>query len=80
MKVVSIDTTKIEENNLRKEEIYKILDELREQVENGTITDFVSASNTSDGAMQMHVACHEMHLAIGMLEISKQIIINNHLE
>ena len=80
MSVTPIDAKINEANQQHKEEILKVLDELREQIDNGTVLEFVATSITNVGTMQMHVACQEMNNAIGMLEIGKHLIITNHLE
>lgn len=71
MKVVSINETKDNDAKQRKEEILKVLDEFREQVEAGEISEFISVSARQDGSLQLHIACFHVFTAIGMFEVGK---------
>lgn len=77
MKVVSIDGGKDNPREERKKEVLRILDEFREMVENDEITEFVSCSSRADGGMQLHIACFDVAVAVGMFEIGKSLIIED---
>jgi hypothetical protein len=72
MKVVSISDKSKEK---KKADLLEILDHLRAQVEEGTITEFVAASMDEDGDVQIHAACADFLGAVGLFEIGKHILI-----
>jgi hypothetical protein len=72
MKVVSISDKSKEK---KKADLLEILDHLRAQVEEGTITEFVAASMDEDGDVQIHAACADFPGAVGLFEIGKHILI-----
>jgi len=72
MKVVSISDKSKEK---KKADLLEILDHLRAQVEDGTITEFVAASIDEDGDVQIHAACADFPGAVGLFEIGKHILI-----
>jgi hypothetical protein len=61
MKVVSISDKSKEK---KKADLLEILDHLRAQVEEGTITEFVAASIDEDGDVQIHAACADFPPAL----------------
>jgi hypothetical protein len=72
MKVVSISE---KSNEKKKADLLEILDHLRAQVEEGTITEFVAASMDTEGDVQIHAACADFPGAVGLFEIGKHILI-----
>ena len=80
MKVVPIEVKSAEANQQHKDEILKVLSELREQIEDGTVSEFIATSATNDGTLQIHVACQEISAAVTMLEVGKHLIINGHID
>lgn len=77
MKVVSINENKDKTAIQRKEEILKMLDDFRLQVENDEIHEFISVSSTTDGSLRLHIACYDIMTAIGMFEIGKLQVIGD---
>jgi hypothetical protein len=53
-----------------------VLEHMREEIANGTITEFVAASMTSSGNAQIHVCTLDLPGSIGLYEIGKHILIN----
>ena len=55
----------------------EVLDNIRAQVEAGTIAEFVACSIDEDGVAQIHVAAMDMPGAVGLYEIGKHLLIND---
>jgi hypothetical protein len=72
MQVVSIADHNV---SRRKAELLEILDELRKQVDEGLIEEFVAASMDTDGDVQVHACIKDIAGGIGMFEIGKHILI-----
>jgi hypothetical protein len=73
-KVVELDPNARKENKHRKD-LLEVLDEMRKQVEEGTITDFVAVSIMDDGDTQIHVMMDDLPSAVGLYEIGKHMVI-----
>lgn len=72
MKVVSIsDKTEAK----KKSDLLEILDHLRKEIEEGAIEEFVAASVSPDGDVQIHAASKDFMGAVGLFEIGKHILI-----
>lgn len=77
MKVIPINNSQTKDVEQRKEEILKAIDDFREQVEAGEISEFITISTRTDGSLQLHIGCFEVVAAIGMFEIGKQLVMSD---
>lgn len=77
MNVVSIDP-KTKQKQQRKEELLEVLDTMKKMVETGEIEEFVAASIQEEGAVQIHAVVKDVLGGIGLFEIGKKIIIDQH--
>lgn len=59
----------------RREELLEVLDDLRNKVEAGEIEEFVAASISTDGDVQIHASIFDTAGGIGLFEIGKHILI-----
>ena len=75
MNVISIDP-KEKEKQKQKADLLEVLDEMREQIEQGNIVEFVAVSTCEDGEQQIHTMVSDLPTAVGLFEIGKHIIIN----
>lgn len=73
MNVVSIDSTKKEQH---KQDLLDVVDEIKAQIINGDITEFVAASIGPDGEAQIHVLTKDFAGGVGLYEIGKQMFIS----
>lgn len=73
MKVININRD-IEDR--RKQDMLDVLEEMREQIEQGVIKEFVACSLSDEGYPQIHVAAVDLPGSIGLFEIGKNILIN----
>jgi hypothetical protein len=73
MKVVSLNKNKAEQ---RKKDLLEVVDNIRSQIEDGTIVELVAASIDKDNETQIHVSCVDFHGGVGLFEIGKQIFIH----
>lgn len=73
MKVISISDRS---DAKHKSDLLEILDDLRAEVEAGTIEEFVTASVDKEGDVQIHVASKDFIGAVGLFEIGKHILIS----
>jgi hypothetical protein len=73
MNVVSIDSGKKEQ---QKQDLLDVIDEIRSQIVDGEITEFVAASIGLDGEAQIHVLTKDFAGGVGLYEIGKQIFIS----
>ena len=75
MNVISIDP-KEKEKQKQKADLLEVLDEMREQIEQGNIVEFVAVSTCEDGEQQIHTMVSDLPTAVGLFEIGKHIVIN----
>jgi hypothetical protein len=75
-------TTKVVEFNGKakaaeqnKRNLLEVLDEMRRQVEEGTIVEFVATSLMDDGECQIHTLVSDLPGGVGLYEIGKHMII-----
>jgi hypothetical protein len=74
MNIVSFDPqARIEEG--RKTELLEVLDEMRKQIEEGSIKEFVACSINHDGDLQIHASVLDLPGGIGLFEIGKNLLI-----
>ena len=74
MNVVSIDP-KSKKDEERRESMLEVLDEMRKQIEEGHIVEFVACSMTEDSEAQIHASCLDMVGGVGMFEVGKHLLI-----
>jgi hypothetical protein len=75
MNVISIDPKDKEQRKL-KADLLEILDDIREQVEQGNIVELVAVSTCEDGEQQIHTLVSDLPTAVGLFEIGKHIALN----
>lgn len=74
IKVVSING-RDEFEAKRKKDMLDVLDNMREQIENDQIKEFVAASIDDDGIPQIHVCALDLPGSVGLFEMGKHILI-----
>jgi len=74
MNVISIDPKDKEQRKL-KADLLEILDDIREQIEQGNIVEFVAVSMCDDGEPQIHSLVSDLPTAVGLFELGKHMII-----
>jgi len=60
----------------RKKELLEVIDEMRSQIENGEIKEFVACSMDREGTAQIHASCLDLPGGVGLFEIGKVMMIN----
>lgn len=74
MNVVSIDPVETQKRK-NKADLLEVLDEMRDQIESGSIVEFVAVSMCEDGEPQLHSMVGDLPTAVGLFEIGKHMII-----
>lgn len=59
----------------RKDNMLEVIDEVKRQIEEGTIEEFVMTSMDKDGEVQIHASCKDFIGGVGLYEIGKNILI-----
>jgi len=73
MKIVSINERSEQK---QKSDLLEVLDDLRKQIENGHIEEFVVSSMTKDGEVEIHASVKDLIGGVGLFEIGKNILIS----
>ncbi len=76
MNVVTIDPKQKKEAE-RKESMLEVLAEIRKQVEEGEITEFVACSMNEEGEAQIHASCLDLVGGVGLFEVGKHLLIES---
>jgi hypothetical protein len=76
MNVVVLDA-KSKKDEERKESMLEVLNEMRKQIEEGRIVEFVACSMTDDSEAQIHASCLDLVGGVGMFEVGKHLLIQN---
>jgi hypothetical protein len=76
MNVITLDPH-AKEAEQRKQELLEVINEMRSQIENGEIKEFVACSMDRDGSAQIHASCLDLPGGVGLFEIGKVMMINN---
>ncbi len=76
MNVVSIDPP-LKKDQERKESMLEVLAEIKKQVEEGEIIEFVACSMSNDGEAQIHASCLDLPVGVGLVEIGKHLLIES---
>lgn len=75
MKVVSLDPAK-EQKKKHREEICSLLEQMKTMVMDGGIDEFVCASISETGEIQIHAVCRDFLGGLGLFEAGKKIFID----
>jgi CCR4-NOT transcriptional regulation complex NOT5 subunit len=78
MNIVNIDP-KNKKKQSRKSEMLEVLEELKTQIENDEIEEFVACSQGKNG-LQIHASCLDAVGGIGMFEVGKQLLIDHEIK
>ena len=76
MNVVSIDP-KLKKDEERKESMLEVLAEMKRQIEEGEITEFVACSLNEDGEAQIHASCLDLVGGVGLFEVGKHLLVES---
>lgn len=76
MNVVTLDP-KQKKDEERKQSILEVLAEIRRQVEEGEIKEFVACSMNEDGEAQVHASCLDLVGGVGLFEVGKHLLIES---
>ncbi len=74
MNVVSIDP-KVKKDEERRQSMLDVLTEIRRQVEEGEIKEFVACSMNDEGEAQIHASCLDLVGGVGLFEVGKHLLI-----
>lgn len=74
MNIVSIDT-KSKKDAERRESMLEVLAEMRRQIEQGEIVEFVGCSLNNRGEAQIHASCLDLVGGVGLFEVGKHLLI-----
>lgn len=74
MNVVSLDP-KLKKDEERKSEMLEVLEEIRKQIEEGNIKEFVACSLDDNGDAQVHASCLDLVGGVGLFEVGKHLLI-----
>ena len=70
--VVSISQKR---EDTKKADLLEVLEEMRKRVESGEISEFVAASLSEEGDVQIHANVRDIAGGVGLFEIGKKIFI-----
>lgn len=76
MNVVAIDP-KAKKDEERKESMLEVLNEMRRQIEEGEIKEFVACSLNDNGDAQIHASCLDLVGGVGLFEVGKHLLIES---
>lgn len=76
MNVVSLDP-KLKKDEERKSEMLEVLEEIRKQIEEGNIKEFVACSLDDNGDAQIHASCLDLVGGVGLFEVGKHLLIES---
>ena len=74
MNVVTLDP-KAKQEEQRKQALLEVLDEMKKQIEEGKIKEFVACSIDEDSECQIHVCSLDLPGSVGLFEIGKYLLI-----
>lgn len=74
MNVVSIDT-KTKQEEARKQQLLEVVDEIKRQIEQGKIKEFVACSIDDEQECQIHICALDLPGGVGLFEIGKQLLV-----
>jgi hypothetical protein len=79
MNVVTLDP-KSKQDEQRKQDLLEVLEEIKRQVEEGHIKEFVACSINDNSDCQIHVCALDLPGGIGLFEIGKNLLIQSESE
>ena len=74
MNVVTLDP-KAKQEEQRKQALLEVIDEMKKQIEEGKIKEFVACSTDEDSECQIHVCSLDLPGSVGLFEIGKHLLI-----
>ena len=74
MNVVTLDP-KAKQEEQRKQALLEVIDEMKKQIEEGKIKEFVACSIDEDYECQIHVCSLDLPGSVGLFEIGKHLLI-----
>ena len=74
MNVVTLDP-KLKKDEERKESMLEVLAEMKKQIEEGEITEFVACSMNRASEAQIHASCLDLVGGVGLFEVGKHLLI-----
>ncbi len=75
MEVISINDRN---QKKRKSDLLEIIEEVKKRIEDGEIEEFVMSSIDKDGEIKIHVCVKDMVGGVGLFEIGKTILFQQH--
>jgi hypothetical protein len=76
MNVVALDP-KAKKDQERKESMLEVLAEIKRQIEEGEIKEFVACSMNEEGEAQVHASCLDLVGGVGLFEVGKHLLIES---
>jgi hypothetical protein len=74
MNVVTLEP-KAKQEEQRKQALLEVIDEMKKQIEEGKIKEFVACSIDEDSECQIHVCSLDLPGSVGLFEIGKHLLI-----
>jgi hypothetical protein len=74
MNVVTLDP-KAKQEQQRRQALLEVIDEMKKQIEEGNIKEFVACSIDEDSECQIHVCSLDLPGSVGLFEIGKHLLI-----
>lgn len=75
MNVVTLDP-KTKQKQQRKKDMLEVLDEMRRQIEEDRIEEFIACSQGESDGVQIHASLGDSLGGIGLLEVGKHLLID----
>lgn len=75
MQVINIDELS---QKKRKDNLLEVIEEVKKRIEEGEIEEFVMTSIDRDGEVKIHVCTKDMVGGVGLFEIGKTILFQQH--
>jgi hypothetical protein len=63
------------QEQLRKESLLEVIEEIKKQIEDGSIKELAACTMDKDGVAQIHVSALDLPGAVGLFEIGKHMLI-----
>ena len=79
MNVVTMNPKDKKQAEQRKKDMLEVLEEIKRQIEEDVITEFVACSNTVENECQVHVTCRDALGGVGLFEVGKQLLIEHEI-
>jgi len=79
MNVVTLDP-KTKQDEQKKQALLEVIEEMRRQIEEGRIKEFVACSIDDESDCQIHVCALDLPGGVGLFEIGKHLLIQSESE